>query len=147
MLQMNRISAPDWAKPFTVTRDEGFSEQEFTRFSAHRDAIRKIVQKSVEQYINDDKIVASGEQHFFPEQQKLTGEYYIASEDYYVYQGQNPFHSAERKFVLSIMVHCLEKQWIENQTDFNYLGLELFFFWEPKTQIYSYSGDIEPSSI
>lgn len=147
MLKMRRIPAPEWAKPFAVTVDGGFGDQEFNRFSTHREEVREIIQDAVEQYINDDKVVSVGEQHFFPELKRLTGDYYIASEDYYVHQEQDPRHSAQRQLVLSVTVRCLEKPWIENQTDFDYLGLELFFLWEPKQQTLSYTGDIEPSSI
>ena len=147
MLKMRRIPVPDWAKPFTATVGKDFGDQEVGRFSAHRDEVRKIVQNAVEKYVNDDKVVSVGEQHFFPEQKKLTGDYYIASEDYYVRQERGLRHSAERQLVLNVRVCCLEKPWIESQTDFDYLGLELFFLWEPKQQTFLYTGDIESSSI
>ncbi len=147
MLKIRRIPVPEWARPFVVTRGTGFGDQEFERFSAHHNKIWEIVQNAVEQYINDGNLVSGGEQHFFPEQKKLTGDYYIASEDYYVHQAQDPRRSAERKSVLIVRVRCLEKQWVENQTDFDYLGLELYFVWDTVKQTFSYTGDIEASSI
>lgn len=146
MLTMKRIPVPEWAKPFAVIVDEGFGEQEYTRLSSHYDTMLENVQQAVEQYVNDDERVFSKD---FPQQTKLTGEYYISREDYSVYQEPvyPPIRPEEHKYALSIMVRCLEKRWIENQTDFDYLGLEVFFWWEPAEEKFQYSGDIEPQVI
>ena len=146
MLTMKRIPVPDWARPFSLLREQEFDEQEFNRCLPHRDEVVQAVQEAVQQFANDDERVFSKD---FPQQTKLTGEYYISREDYSVYQGPvyPPIRPEEHKYALSIMVRCLEKRWIENQTDFDYLGLEVFFWWEPAEEKFQYSGDIEPQVI
>ena len=109
MLHMRQIPVPEWAKPFTVNVSIDFGDQEYEHFSAQRIEVWEIVRKAVDQYINDDTLVSVGEEHFFPEQKKMTGDFYIASEDYYVYRGQDPRHSADHKLVLSVEVRCLER--------------------------------------
>ena len=152
MLTTKRIPVPDWARPFAILREQEFGEQEFSRCSSHHDEVLEAVQEAVQQYVNDDENVFSKEQGHFPQRDRLTGEYYIGSETYDVYEEQRYPHEelgqrAERKYRLSVEVRCLEKQWISHQTDFDYLGLEVIFWWEPEDGKFRYIGDVEPSSI
>ncbi len=152
MLQMRLVPVPNWARPFALLREEEFDEQEFNRCSSHHDEVLQAVQEAVEQYVNDGECVFSKEQQSFPERDKFTGEYYISRENYSIYEGpiyRGPHwvRPEERQYSLSVMVHCLGKQWIENQTDFDYLGLELYFWWKPAEQKFQYIGDIDSSSI
>lgn len=143
---MKRISVPDWARPFSILREQEFDELEFNRCLPHRAEVVQAVQEAVQQFANDDEKVFSED---FPQRTRLTGEYYISNENYSLYTGPiyPPIRPEERKHTLSVFVRCLEKQWIENQTDFDYLGLELFFWWEPAEQKFQYIGDIEPQVI
>ena len=149
MLTMKCVPVPGWARPFALSREEEFGEQEFRQATAHHGEMLEVVQEAVQQYADDDERVFSEEQQLFPQRTRLTGEYYIGREDYSIYQGpvHPPIRPEERKHMLSVMVRCLEKQWIENQTDFDYLGLEVFFWWEPAEQKFQYVGDIEPQVI
>ncbi len=148
MLTTKRVPVPGWARPFALSREEEFDEQEFNRCSAHHGEVLQAVQEAVERYVNDDEVV-NEEQPLFPQRARLTGEYYISEENYSLYLGPAypPIRPEERRYTLSVFVRCLEKQWLENQTDFDYLGLELFFWWEPGEQKFQYIGDIEPQVI
>ena len=148
MLTMKYIPVPDWARPFVLLRAEEFGEQEFSRCSAHHGELLEAVQEAVQQFVNDDESVFSEEQHVFPQRKRLSGEYYISGEYYYGYRAQYPPQKLfQRKYAVNVKVRCLEKQWLENQTDFDYLGLEVIFWWEPEEKKFRYIGDVEPSSI
>jgi len=45
------------------------------------------------------------------------------------------------------MARCLENPWLEGQADFDYLGLDVLFEWDPAAQQVSSACDIDSSSI
>jgi len=146
MLHMTRIALPEWARGFILEVDEQFGEEEYRRLSTHRVQILDAVQEAVEQYINDDNCVTDG--GLFPQRDRMTGEYYISSERYSIYREPLPQRErwGERQWAFSFSAHCLEKRWLDSQTDFDYLGLEVHFLWEPAGQRITFGGT-DSSSI
>jgi hypothetical protein len=150
MLHMTQIAVPGWARELTVEVDEDFGEEEYRRLSAHREQILDAVHEAVEQYVNDENYAYDDQ---FPQRNKMTGEYYISSEGYSIYTERTPPRRGERQWRFgpkqwrfSLSAHCLEKRWLDNQTDFDYLGLEVHFLWEPVEQRITFGG-IDSSSI
>lgn len=146
MLAMKCIPVPASVKPFALTVDKGFGDQEYTRFSAHRAELWERVQNAVEEYVNDDQKTADGseraeteDENFIPDRTKLTGEYYIAWEYYYAVRTIHPklgvfrrSQPSELHYYVSVMVDCLRTPQTEPQTACDYLGLNLWFSWYPE---------------
>ena len=151
MLTMKRISVPTTVKPFALTVDKGFGDQEYEHFSAHYDELWEKVQNAVDEYVSDNQKTAAGsekaeteEEDFVPDRTKLTGEYYIAWEYYYAVRSTYPklglfrrSQPSELHYYASVMVHCLGTPQTETQAPHDYLGLNVGFSWHLKQQILS----------
>lgn len=149
MFPMRRIPTPEWSRNVTVTVDKDFGEEEYQAVCTHRQETLAAVQRAVEQYVNDDLALGTDEK-FFPERSKMTGEYYISDEGYSTtdiqYHSNKPPSHTEKRYRFSLMARCLEKPWHGEQTDFDYLGLEIHFEWKPVEQQVFFMG-VDSSSI
>lgn len=98
-----------------------------------------VVHGAVTEYVNDPDLVCDLEGHF-PQKERLTGEYYVGNEYYETEVG--PVH-----YIISIQTRFMEKPWLPNQSDFEYLGLEVWLACYPeKDWEFSVTG-IDSSSI
>ena len=138
------IPSPDWARETSVSVADKFGHGEYERLSVQRQEVLDTVQRAVQQYVNDDALTSDGDDGLFPQRQKLTSEYYISGEHYWVYTEQRPPHRGERQYRFSLMTRCLEKPRHENQqdSDADYLGLEVHFEWQPDEQTVVFYGDV-----
>jgi len=92
---------------------------DFDAIQQHRDQLLNAVHQEVEAYLNTPDLVFESDEDGFPNIHRLSGEYYIGDESY----------STEKdpvRFVISISARCLEKPWRPGQTEFDYLGLEVW---------------------
>lgn len=115
---MTRIEPPSWATQpdlciTTVT------VAEYLAIQRHREKILRAVQREVETYLNDLRLVFVGDEDGFPHRNRLTGAYYIGGESYIA-------HRDPTWFQISAMCHCLEfpKPGVDREDD--YLGLEVW---------------------
>ncbi len=154
MFPMRRIPppewAPEWARRVAPTVEAEFGEEEYRAVFMHRAEILAAVQEAVEQYINDDDVTSNESRRSFPERRKLTGEYYIGEENYWVstvkYHGDRP-PTPQAQYLFSLMARCLEEPWLEGQTDLDYLSLSVLFEWDPAAQQVSSTCDVDSSRI
>ena len=137
------IETPVWASELEIKVAPEFESTEHAKLQIHHGEIIKQIQQAVQQAI--EEAVASGDS--FPDAAKLTGEYYLLSEFYYV-QDAPWFEKVGRKrqYCFSFEVHCLEHIWYEKQVDQDYLGLEIHFIWQPDSSSFSFAG-VDSSSV
>lgn len=148
MLKVYQIDPPSWARKPEINLEEEFGEFEHQRLHMLRAVLLRQVQEIVEKYLGDESAQqeADGERGF-PDITKMTGEYYIADESYHQYVKQCPPNRGQKSLWFSLMVRCLEKPFVENQQNFDYLGLEIHFKWDVETGQFIHYGDIDSSSI
>ena len=145
---MTRIPAPSWARPFERSVDTRFGELELSRVLAQHEAAMAVVQKAVQDYIDDRTLTVDNDALGFPSRDRLTREYYIGEESYGV--NDEPWFQRvgrTRQYHFSVFACCLEHLRHANQTDQDYLGLEVHFRWLPDTGTFRYDGDVDSSSI
>jgi hypothetical protein len=142
---MQLIPTPEWARPTEILIEELFGEEEYLRLSKQREEVLAIVKQAIETYINDDNLCCDLED-MFPKRERLNGEYYIDRESYDAFQKDT--NTSQLCWMFSIMVHCLEKAWYEDQIECDYLGLDIHFGWSPEEQKILFSQEnIDSSSI
>lgn len=115
---MTRIVPPEWATQPSL-RIVSVTVREYAAMQVQRDKILRAVQREVDAYLNDPRLVFDGEEEGFPHLRRLTGAYYIARESYTA-------HRDPPWFQISVMCHCLEppKPGVDREDD--YLGLEVW---------------------
>ena len=146
-MKMVLIPAPQWASPPEKSVDLAFDEENLQAALAQRESIVAVVQHAVQSYIDDSSLAFDTEEGF-PSKKKLTGEYYIGDEHYWV--NHEPWFNRigrTREFRFSFCVRCLERLWHPNQIDQDYLGLEVHFDWLPDTKTFQHHGDVDSSVI
>jgi hypothetical protein len=148
MPTMTLIDRPAWAHPFERSVDQEFGEENWARALALREAIMAIVQQATQDYIDDPLLTSDKAEQGFPSRDKLTGEYYISHESYWVNdEPWFPKVGRQREYRFSFMVHCLEHLWHENQVSQDYLGLDVHFDWIPEEATFRFHGDVDSSVI
>ena len=146
MLHMTLIPTPEWAAPLEVSVDPAFGTHEYERVLAQREAVLATVHAAVQAYVNHERFTS--QQPSFPEHARLTGEYYVHDEAYWVIDElwfQKAGRSSEFRF--AVKVHCLEHIWAPGQVDQDYLGLSVLFSWDLAAGTYRHDGDVDSSSI
>jgi hypothetical protein len=144
MLAMSLIPPPSWAEPFYRTDDSSFEAVELERVFAQRAAFMLVFQEAVQGYIDDESLTNHTSDEGFPARDRLTGEYYVGSERFWV--NHEPwFHKVGRKreYCFSIEARCLERRWKPNVMNQDYLGLVVRFEWQPEAGAFRYHGDID----
>ena len=113
---MKQIPPPDWAPKPGIEMD-GLTNAEYAAIQAHRGQLLGVVHQELEEYLNAQGLYSEGES--FPDRLRMTGEYYIGSENY-LRQGTTGW------IQISIMCRCLEgpKNGLHRHDD--YLGLEVW---------------------
>jgi hypothetical protein len=115
---MTRIEPPAWATQPEV-RIEGVTVAEFAAIQKHRTKLLRAVHHEIESYLNDPRLVFTGNNDGFPHLGRLTGEYYIGGESYSA-------HRDPTRFQISIMCRCLERPKPGVPREDDYLGLEVW---------------------
>jgi hypothetical protein len=150
MIPMRLIPHPPWAHPFSRSVDERFGDDHLQPALAQRESILNEVHQAVQAYIDDRSLTFDTAAEGFPARDRLTGEYYIASEHYHVNdEPWFPRVGRSKEYRISILVHCLEHLSHPHETvsDQDYLGLDIHFDWLPDRGTFAYHGDIDSSSI
>ena len=80
----------------------------------------------------------------FPCKHKMTGDYYIAE---HRFDTCTDPCTSEVAHHFSLMARCLEKTWHAQQTDWDYLGLEVHFTWNTVRAQLEATGDVDSSAI
>ena len=145
MLKMQVIPIPVWNRPYERTVDPAFGAVEYERVFAQRSLIMGMVQVVVEGYINCKPVTFNSAKDGFPSRDRLTGDYYVSSESYWIKEDTDNFNG--RQYCFSIMAHCLEHSQFPEQIDQDYLGLEIHFVWQPSFGWFEFYGDVDSSSI
>ncbi len=116
--RMMRIEPPDWARQpdLSIT---GVTVAEYAAIQRQRAKLFRVVQREVEVYLNDPRLVFDGDEEGFPNRRRLSGAYYIGSETYIA-------HRDPVWFQISIMCRCLEPPRPSMEDGDDYLGLEVW---------------------
>jgi hypothetical protein len=148
MLKLIRIPTPDWATPFERTADPAFPETELPRVLAQHDKILGIVQDAVQTYINEHAADIANDPQGFPLLERLSGEYYISDEAYWV--NDQPWFERvgrHREYRFAVMTHLLAHAAESNSPGRDYCGLQVQFSWHPEKDRFEFSGDVDQFSI
>jgi len=125
MLKLTRITKPDYA-----TQAEVWLEN-----------IKQSTYQSIQQHRSEMLAVLVGnEDDSFPSSSKMTGEYYIGDESYCAHVGPVWIQ-------IGIQTRFLEKQWRDDQKDFDYLGLEVWIRCVPDDWLFTIFRNTDSSSI
>ena len=145
---MKLIEIPAWAFAFNQTVDDDFGEEEFQKVQNVRGEILSTIKNAIQGYIEDDSLAFNLESDGFPARERLSREYYIGSENYWV--NDEPWFQnvgRKREYRFSFEIRCLEHLRDEEQKDQDYLGLEVHFDWDPNSGTFTFHGDIDSSVI
>jgi hypothetical protein len=129
--RMTRVPVPEWAPSYD--RGEAKFEMDASKYSGaitpeerqalmqrHAD-ILALTDKLVEKYANDG--CAPPGEDWFPEQAKLTGEFYVGGESYHRLPGQSWIQ-------ICIRARCIGRRMGDVG---DYLGLDVWLRYEPKS--------------
>ena len=115
-LRMRRIEPPSWARS-RETRIEDLPPETHDAIQRERDALLEFVHREVQEYIDDPGLCFPDTS--FPNRTRLTGEYYIGGESYFV----DPDACRVR---ISVKCRCLGGPKPGVPRDDDYLGLEVW---------------------
>jgi hypothetical protein len=131
---MRSIPTPDWArKPKTKVGADAQPAVEL--FETRMVEVREFLQKEVEDFVNDPDQCFLNEDDGFPVKERLSGQYYLSDIRY-----QKVFCYERIQYQMWVMIRCLENQWIANQTDFDYLGLEAILILSDDSEVLEFDG-------
>ena len=148
MKKVTLIPAPVWARPFERSIDPNFGELECAKILKDYESVIEVFCAAIQGYINDDSLTYELSEQGFPVRGRLTGEYYIASESYWVsYEPWFERVGRSREYRFSIHAHCLEHKRSKIIDDQDYLGLEVHFTWDCQIGQFFHHGDVDSSSI
>lgn len=126
--KMTRIAIPEWAPTYargviefdmTASKHgDAISEDERTSLVGKHDSILALVDKLVEQYATDNSY-----EDDFPEQSRLTGEFYIGRESYHRLCGKSWIQ-------ICVEARCIGTRHIRAG---DYLGLHVWLRFDPKS--------------
>lgn len=140
ILLMKRIAVPGWARPFATDIDAEFGAQLHQAAQSQMAEIHVAAHRLVQRYVDE---VADGTP--FPDKRRMTGDYYVSEMRYDVSRTDCFPEAGEHR--LSLFARCLEYPFAQQQTDLDYLGLEVHFLWSEERARFDATGDIDSSSI
>ena len=138
MFNIRRIDLPAYARNPDVWL-HNMKLKDHDGIQSHREELLDVVHKEVEEYLNTPDLVYDSDDGF-PSLTRLSGDYYISDESYEMHV--NPI-----VFRISIQTHFLEKPSMENQEDFDYLGLQVWIQCDPATWSFSVFRNTDSSAI
>ena len=139
-LLMKRIEVPGWARPFAMDSDGEFEERVHQAAQLQMGEIHATAHGLIQHYLDE---VSAGTS--FPETERMTGDYYISEHRYSVSVSGVRQEMSEHR--LGVFARCLEHPFVQHQTDFDYLGLEVHFLWNYESEKFEATGDVDSSSI
>ena len=112
------VPKPDWAREFSVIIPDADCEVGYRRIHDRWDEIGPRLHTLIEEFFNDPDCAFLSEEEGFPLRERLTGEYYIGDSwcDHELVQGRTVVYC-------SVMFRCLEKKWMDDYENRDYLGL------------------------
>jgi hypothetical protein len=121
--RLARIDPPAWATQpeLSIFR---ITVAEYAAIQRHRDTLLRAVHREVEAYLNDPRLVFTGDEDGFPHLRRLTGSYYIGCESYHA-------HRDPTWFQISVMCRCLKAKKSTDSGEDDYLGLEVWLKYVP----------------
>lgn len=138
---------PPWASEPEIEVSPEFESAQRSALKRQRDKVMAAVHQAVSEFLADPEQVAVSEEDGFPSADRLSGEYYVSDERYWVVD--EPWFKKvgrARQYSFSIELRCLEKPSGENDDDRDYLGLTFNFVWYPEGERFELDG-VEPSVI
>lgn len=137
MLSVKRVTRPDSARPPRVRLTQ-VDQAAYQAIQTYREEMLVIVHDEVQRYLSTPELVfeAGGG---FPSIPDMTGEYYIGDEGYTAHPG--PWYQ------ISIMARFQGPRLHEQQTCFDYLGLEVWLRHDPVTREFSIYRNTDSSVI
>ncbi|HEX7992125.1 MAG TPA: hypothetical protein VF513_18390 [Stenotrophomonas sp.] len=139
-LLMTRIDVPGWARPFAMDIDAEFGARLHQAAESQMAEIHAAAHQLVQRYVDD-----VADDMLFPDKGRMTGDYYVSELRYDV--SKTDFFPEAGAHRLSLFVRCLEHPFVQQQTDLDYLGLEVHFLWNEESASFEATGDIDSSSI
>ncbi len=139
-LTLAQVPVPDWARPYALSISADFGELNFKAICQHKHTILDTLHAALADYLD-----AVSPDQTFPDKAKLSGEYYIAAETYWVWRHPNPIAAQAPEYRFSFMAHLLQTE--SPIVDRDYLGLEVHFVWDDHSRQVVFYGDIDASSI
>jgi hypothetical protein len=130
---MQRIPVPVWAPPYLARGANGEALAEVSGPEGDRAAalfqpylaqILSLVDRAVNDYVNNPDLTFSEDEGCFPCRERLNGEYYREGPRYVGEQGC---------YSVRVLAHCIEKQRRPAQDEFDYLGLDVLIELDPAT--------------
>ena len=134
------VPVPDWARPYSPSISPDFGEANVRAISQYKHILLDTLHAAVAEYLD-----ALSPEQTFPDKTQLSGEYYIADQAYWLSRHPNPMARQEPAHRFSFMVHLL--QTTSPIADRDYLGLEVHFVWDSRSQQVIFHGDIDQSAI
>ncbi len=138
MFQATRIAVPAYARKADVWL-HNMKLADYNEIQVHRGELLGVIHEEVESYLNTTELVYDSDEGF-PSLARLTGFYYISDETYETHV--NPLW-----YQISIQTHFLEKPWMDNQEDFDYLGLQVWVRCDPEAWRFSIFRNTDSSVI
>lgn len=135
---MTRISRPSYARLPDIWLHHIKRSDDYAIRDRHPEVL-EIVHQEVESYLNEPELIFETDDGF-PSLSRLTGQYYIADESYTLHVGP-PWYQ------IGIQTHFLEHPWHAGQTNFDYLGLEVWICCDPETWSFTVFRNTDSSSI
>jgi hypothetical protein len=136
--RMTLIDPPSWANQPDLSVGN-VTVAEFAVIQKRRAKLLRAVQREIEAYLNDPRLVFDDDEGF-PQRQRLTGTYYIGSESYIG-------HRSPRWFQISIFCRCLEHSTLGVEGEDDYLGLEVWLKCVPGRWSFTIFRNTDSSSI
>ena len=139
-LLMTKIDVPSWARPFAIDIDTEFEGRVYQAAQSQMGDIQESAHRLIQRYL--DEVSADTP---FPEKARMTGDYYISEQRYGLSASSVRQEASEHR--LGLFARCLEHPFAQLQTDFDYLGLEVYFLWNEESGKFEATDDIDSSSI
>jgi hypothetical protein len=137
-VKLCRIPRPSWSRAPRIKVTE-ISAEIYSRICAARELILKAVDLEVASYLTDPELVFSSFDEF-PSTQRLTGEYYLSDESYFI----DPSRGLCR---ICIGVRCLGYS-PEGKTQLDdYLGLDVWLECSPECRTFCVYRNTDSSVI
>ncbi len=137
-MNVSRINPPKWARQFIIETDD-FPKDALDRLREVRESLLEAVHAEVCDYLSDERLVFDSAEEF-PSSQRLTGDYYIGDEGYYV-------DPETGHYCVSVMARCLAHPQPFQNTPCDYLGLEVWLECSPDCQTFVIFRNTDSSVI
>lgn len=137
-MKLKRIPRPSWSREPRID-DAGISREVYSRICAARELILASIDLEVSKYLSDPELVFSSVDEF-PSTRRLTGEYYLGDERYFI----DPVRGYYR---VAVAIRCLGLSPHGKTLLDDYLGLEIWLECSPEYRTFSVFRNTDSSVI